>query len=155
MHDEIHHPMQHAPQDPATAPAAAVVAWDRADETGRPDIDALARELLACCARLGTADPRDGGDAAGVLVADVAAFKAQVRVLFDAESAALAGADAALRDALDAEQAEFEAFADEVVTAEHFDRQELARFARLWAIGHLRSAAQRLREAGGASSADR
>lgn len=155
MHDEIQPPMQHAPQAPATAPAATEVAWDRAEETGRPDIDALARDLMACCARLGMAGPLDGGDAAAALVADVAAFKAQVRVLFDAESAAMAGADAALRDAQAAEQAEFEAFADEVMTAEHFDRQELARFARLWAIGHLRSAAQRLRGAVGASTADR
>lgn len=128
--------------------------WDAACATGHPDIDAQARALRACCDRLGHAAPIEGSGPAAALASDIAAFKAQVRALFAAETVALAGADAALRDEQAAEQEEFEAFADEVLTATHFDRAELQRFARVWSLGHLRGAARRLRaaDAGGVAS---
>jgi hypothetical protein len=71
-------------------------------------------------------------------------FKAQVCALFDAEEASLANADEALRDEQFAEREEFEAFADEVLSATHFDGAEMQRFAEAWCTGHLRSAAARL-----------
>jgi hypothetical protein len=104
--------------------------------TGHPHIDAQARALQAGCARLADTPPLDQA---------VAAFKAQVRALFDAEEACLADADEALRDEQFAEREEFEAFADEVLSATHFDAAELQRFATAWSLGHLRSAAARLR----------
>ena len=103
--------------------------------TGQPDIDAQARALWACCARLSGAPPLD---------AAVADFKARVRALFDAEDARLAEADAARRDEQLAEREEFEAFADEVLSATRFDGAELRRFAEAWVVGHLHSAVERL-----------
>jgi hypothetical protein len=104
--------------------------------TGRPHIDEQASALQADCARLADAPSLDQA---------VAAFKAQVRALFDAEEACLADADEALRDEQSAEREEFEAFADEVLSATHFEAAELQRFASAWSMGHLRSAAARLR----------
>jgi hypothetical protein len=103
--------------------------------TGHPGIDAQARALWACCERLSGAPPLD---------AAVEDFKAQVRALFDAEDARLAEADDALRDEQLAEREEFEAFADEVLSATHFDGAELRRFAEAWCTGHLHGVAARL-----------
>ncbi len=103
--------------------------------TGHAVVDAQARALQACCASLADATP---------LAPAVEAFKAQVRALFDAEEACLADADEALRDAQQAEREEFEAFADEVLSAACFDGVELQRFAEAWCAGHLRSATARL-----------
>lgn len=134
----------------AGAPATAVnpPGWDPAFATGHAGVDAEARALLACCARLGQPAAATGADPAAALAADVDAFKAQVRKLFAAEAAGVAAADEALRNEQAAEAEEFDAFADEVVTATHFDRAELQRFATVWSIGHLREAAPRLRAAG-------
>jgi len=104
--------------------------------TGHPHIDAQARALQLGCARLADTLPLDQA---------LATFKAQVRALFDAEEACLANADEALRDEQFTEREEFEAFADEVLSATHFDAAELQRFATAWSLGHLRSAAARLR----------
>ncbi|MCU0922713.1 MAG: hypothetical protein MUF08_14435 [Burkholderiaceae bacterium] len=103
--------------------------------TGHVHVDDLARALQACSARLAEASP---------LEAALADFKAQVRALFDAEEACLVDADEALRDEQRAEREEFEAFADEVLSATHFDGAEMQRFAEAWCTGHLRSAAARL-----------
>jgi hypothetical protein len=103
--------------------------------TGHAVVDAHALGLQACCARLAGAPP---------LGPAVEAFKVQARALFDAEDACLAQADAALRDAQQAEREEFEAFADEVLSADFFDGAELQRFAAAWCAGHLHSAASRL-----------
>ena len=103
--------------------------------TGHALVDAQARALQACCARLAGAPPM--GPA-------VEAFKAQVRALFDAEDACLAQADEVLRDEQLAEREEFEAFANEVLSAAYFDGAELQRFAAAWCAGHLRSATARL-----------
>lgn len=103
--------------------------------TGHPGIDAQARALWASCERLSGAPPLD---------AAIESFKAQVRALFDAEDAGLAGADDLLRDEQRAEREEFEAFADEVLRAAHFDGAELRRFAEAWCTGHLHAAAARL-----------
>jgi hypothetical protein len=103
--------------------------------TGHALVDAQARALQACCARLAGTPP---------LGPAVEAFKAQVRALFDAEDACLAQADAALREAQVAEREEFEAFADEVLSVANFDGVELQRFAAAWCAGHLRSATARL-----------
>lgn len=80
--------------------------------------------------------------------ASLADFKAQVRALFAAEAEWLATAPEAVRDEQQAEAEEFEAFADEVLKAEFFDAAELRRFATAWTLGHLRSAAARLDDAG-------
>jgi hypothetical protein len=114
------------------------VPWDPAYETGHPDLDAQFHALLEICARLADHAPGAGLDEV------LAMFKAQVRALFRAEDERLSGADDDLRDEQLAEQEEFEAFADEVVTTTHFDPMELQRFATVWSIGHLRSAAARL-----------
>jgi hypothetical protein len=103
--------------------------------TGHAQVDAQLRALQACCERLAEALPLDPA---------IQAFKAQVRALFDAEDACLADADATLRDEQQAEREEFEAFADEVLSAAHFNGAELQRFATAWCSGHLRSAAARL-----------
>lgn len=103
--------------------------------TGHVHIDEQARALLDGCARLADTSPLDHA---------VAVFKAQVRALFDAEEVCLADGDEALRDEQSAEREEFEAFADEVLSATHFDAAELQRFATAWSLGHLRSAAARL-----------
>lgn len=103
--------------------------------TGRAQVDAQARVLQACCAQLAGAPALDEA---------VDAFKAQVRALFDAEDACLADADERLRDEQQAEREEFEAFADEVLSATHFDGTELQRFAMAWCLGHLHGAAARL-----------
>ena len=103
--------------------------------TGHAQVDAQLRALQACCANLAEAQP---------LGLAIEAFKAQVRALFDAEDACLADADAALPDEQLAERDEFEAFAEEVLSAAHFDGHELQRFATTWCSGHLRSAAARL-----------
>ena len=108
---------------------------DTLPTTGHPQVDAQALALRACCARLTSAPPLDRA---------IEAFKAQVRALFDAEDACLADADEALRDEQWAEREEFEAFADEVLSATHFDGAELQCFATAWCTGHLRSAAARL-----------
>jgi hypothetical protein len=104
--------------------------------TGHPGIDAQVRALWACCERLSGAPPLD---------AAVEDFKAKVRALFDAEDARLAEADDALRDEQRAEREEFEAIADEVLSAAHFDGAELQRFAQAWCAGHLHAAPARLR----------
>jgi hypothetical protein len=106
--------------------------------TGHPGIDAQACALWACCEGLSGAPPLD---------AAVEDFKAQVRALFDAEEACLAHADEALREEQFAEREEFEAFAEEVLSATHFDGAELRRFAEAWCTGHLHGAAARLRAA--------
>ena len=111
-------------------------ARDPLQTTGRAQIDELVRGLQARCAQVADTPPLDQA---------VAAFKAQVRALFDAEEACLAAADAALREEQFAEREEFEAFADEVLSAAHFDSVELQRFAMAWCAGHLHSAVARLR----------
>lgn len=111
-------------------------AEDTLPATGHPQVDEQARALQACCAKLADTPPLEQA---------VAGFKAQVRALFDAEEACLAAADEALRDEQQAEREEFEAFADDVLSATHFDGAELQRFASAWCIGHLRGAAARLR----------
>lgn len=103
--------------------------------TGHAQVDAQARALQACCAQLGAAPALDEA---------VESFKAQVRTLFDAEDACLADADERLRDEQRAEREEFEAFADEVLRATHFDGAELQRFAMAWCLGHLHGTAARL-----------
>jgi hypothetical protein len=108
---------------------------DEMPMTGHAAVDAQALALQASCAQLAGAPP---------LGPAVEAFKAQVRALFDAEDACLADADASLRDEQLAEREEFEAFADEVLSAAHFDGVELQRFAEAWCAGHLRSATARL-----------
>ncbi|MBN8491561.1 MAG: hypothetical protein J0M00_09080 [Burkholderiales bacterium] len=107
--------------------------------TGHAQVDAQLRALQACCASLAEAQPLDPA---------IEAFKAQVRALFDAEDTCLADADAALRDEQQAEREEFEAFADEVLSAAHFDGAELQRFATAWCLGHLHGTAGRLRQVG-------
>ncbi len=109
---------------------------DALPSTGYPQVDEQARALQACCARLADTPPLEQA---------VETFKAQVRALFAAEEACLSDADEALRDEQLAEREEFEAFADEVLSATHFDGAELQRFASAWCAGHLRSAAARLR----------
>lgn len=148
MPADMHPPATPQAKPPATAPRQALPgpAWNPAFATGDAAIDDQARALLACCARLGPAAATEDTDPAA-LAADVEAFKAQVRALLAAEASRLAAADEALRDEQAAEAEEFEAFADEVVTAAHFDRAELHRFATVWSIGHLRAATQRLRAA--------
>ena len=111
---------------------------DEMPMTGHATVDAQALALQASCAQLAGAPP---------LGPAVEAFKAQVRALFDAEDTCLADADAALRDAQQAEREEFEAFADEVLSAAYFDGVELQRFAAAWCLGHLRTAAARLQPA--------
>jgi hypothetical protein len=108
---------------------------DELPVTGHAAVDAQALALQSSCAQLAGAPP---------LGPAVEAFKAQVRALFDAEDACLADADAALRDEQLAEREEFEAFADEVLSAAYFDGVELQRFAEAWCLGHLRAAAARL-----------
>jgi hypothetical protein len=108
---------------------------DTLPQTGHPEIDARARALWACCERL---------SGAATLAAAVDDFKAEVRALFDAEDACLAEADDLQRDEQLAEREEFEAFADEVLSAAYFDGVELQRFAEAWCLGHLRAAAARL-----------
>ena len=108
---------------------------DEMPMTGHATVDAQALALQASCAQLAGAPP---------LGPAVEAFKAQVRALFDAEDTCLADADAALRDAQQAEREEFEAFADEVLSAAYFDGVELQRFAEAWCLGHLRAAVARL-----------
>ena len=108
---------------------------DEMPVTGHATVDAQALALQASCAQLAGAPP---------LRPAVEAFKAQVRALFDAEDACLANADEVLRDEQLAEREEFEAFADEVLSAAYFDGVELQRFAEAWCLGHLRAAVARL-----------
>jgi hypothetical protein len=107
---------------------------DEMPMTGHATVDAQALALQASCAQLAGAPP---------LGLAVEAFKAQVRALFDAEDACLADADEVLRDEQLAEREEFEAFADEVLSAAYFDGVELQRFAEAWCLGHLRAAVAR------------
>jgi hypothetical protein len=109
---------------------------DTSPITGHVHVDDRVRALQVCCARLAEASALDQA---------LVDFKAQVRALFDAEEACLADADEALRDEQLAEREEFEAFADEVLSAAHFDADELQRFATAWCTGHLCSTAARLR----------
>ncbi len=122
---------------PAVPCAEAV--WTASDATGDARIDAEHQALLAQCTRLADCCEVDatGFDEA------LSAFKAQARAHLQHEASRLDAGDSDAIEDHQAECEEFEAFAEEVVSTEFFDRVELQRFVTFWTRGHIRAASGR------------
>ncbi len=123
------------------------VLWEPDFSVGHERIDAQHQALLAQCRLL--ADHCEGSDAQAAGPLFDRAFE-QLKVLasehFKTEAELLA---ACAYPGLEDHQFEFEEFvylADEIATAENFDRLELQRFLTLWFVGHITGTARQLRD---------
>ncbi len=118
------------------------VQWEANFSLGQATLDAQHRAILEQCNAL--ADRLDAADEPGF----DACFK-ELMVLagdhFAAEDEALALRAYADIEDFRAECEEFDYLADEIITTENFDRDELQTFLGLWWSGHIAGAARRLR----------
>lgn len=111
-------------------------AWDPADASGHPALDAEHRALLSQCAALGFAPAFDDA---------LAQLTEAVRRHLDAEAGVLDALGDPQPDEHQGERDEFEMLVRDVATRQHFEPAELQRFLAVWCIGHVRGSATRLR----------
>lgn len=118
------------------------VQWEPRLGVGNETLDAQHQAILARCNAL--ADCLDA--------ADEARFDETFRELMDLARAHFAAEEALLAqhgygelDDYRSEREEFDYLAAEIITTEHFDRQELQTFLSLWWSGHILGSAARQR----------
>lgn len=118
------------------------VQWDPRFVVGNEAIDAQHKHFIAQCNAL--ADCLDEAGEAGERKFDqvFAALMASAREHFSAEEALLAAGGYPDLDDHRSEQEEYAFLADEIVTTENFDRDELQTFLALWWAGHIVGAAK-------------
>ncbi len=116
------------------------VPWEADFALGHELIDAQHQRLLALCNGLAA---HCGGDAQSQHNFDQGfeEIKALASEHFETEAALLAAAAYPDLEDLAFECDEFKYLADEIATAQNFDRLELQRFLALWWFGHIRGAA--------------
>ncbi|MEW6514869.1 MAG: hemerythrin domain-containing protein [Pseudomonadota bacterium] len=122
------------------------VQWDPRFSVGNEIIDAQHKHFLDQCN--GLADCLDaGGDACDQKFDQLfTALMAGARDHFAAEEARLAGHGYPDLEAHRNEQEEFAFLANEIVTTDNFDREELQTFLALWWVGHIMGAARGYRD---------
>ncbi|MCL2345609.1 MAG: hemerythrin family protein [Desulfobulbus sp.] len=124
---------------------SSLLQWDSRLSVGNETLDAQHRNLLAQCKTL--ADCLAGNDA-DEFHRLFATLIAASREHFAAEEALLAQSgypEADLEAHLD-ERDEFNYLADQIITAENFDPQELQDFLSLWWSGHILGSAKKQRD---------
>lgn len=121
--------------------------WTPDYNVGHEVIDAQHRGLLAQCDRLADLCPAAVDDA-GRQHFDQAVDQLMTlaRAHFATEAALLAELKSPDLDEYAFESDEFEYLANEIATAENFDRLELQRFFSLWWLGHIVGSAGAMRE---------
>lgn len=115
------------------------VDWNPHHSVGDATLDAQHQELLARCTALGDClAPPDTDPAADRRFDQAfAELMALARAHFATEESLLAAHGYTELDALRNEVEEFDFLADEIVTTENFDREELQSFLCLWWAGHV------------------
>lgn len=122
------------------------IPWQPDFSVGHALIDAQHRGLLAQCTLLAELCPAGPGEQAGRRFDEaLERLKALAREHFETEAALLAACGYPDLEDHRAECDEFEYLADEVATAENFDRLELQRFLALWCLGHITGTVSRQR----------
>ena len=130
--------------------------WEPDFSVGHERIDAQHQALLAQCRLL--ADHCEGSDAQAAAPQFDQAFE-QLKLLarehFETEAELLAACAYPGLEDHRFECEEFAYLADEIATAENFDRLELQRFLTLWFVGHIAGSARQQRDclAGGGAPA--
>ncbi|MDR2238916.1 MAG: hemerythrin family protein [Zoogloeaceae bacterium] len=116
--------------------------WEPGNSVGNATLDAQHQALLARCNLL--ADCLAIGGAAGERRFDeaFAELLALARQHFSTEETLLAQSGHAGLDVYRDECAEFDYLADDIITTENFDRDELQTFLALWWTGHILDAAK-------------
>lgn len=122
------------------------VQWDPRFSVGNAELDAQHKDFIDQCNAL--ADCLDeAGDARDQKFDQLfAALMASARTHFATEEALLAGCGYPDVEAHQHEQEEFAFLANEIVTTDNFDREELQTFLALWWAGHVMGAAQQYRD---------
>jgi hemerythrin-like metal-binding protein len=120
--------------------------WEPAFSVGHELIDNQHQDLLALCNRLADHCAAEAGDARDqAFDQDFDRLKALAQQHFEAESAWLTQHGyPALEEHLFAFD-ELDDLLQDIVTTEHFDREELQRFLSLWWLGHIAGTAPQLR----------
>ena len=124
------------------------VDWNPRHSVGDESLDAQHQEILARCNALGDclAEPDTDAEADRRFDQAFEELMALARAHFIAEEALLAANGYVELDALRNEVEEFDYLADEIVTTENFDRQELQTFLCLWWAGHVAGTASEHRD---------
>ena len=121
------------------------VQWDPRFSVGDEILDAQHKYFLEQCNALADCLVETGD--AGILKFDqlFAELMASAREHFSTEEALLVGHGYPELDDHRSVQEEFEFLADEIITTDNFDRDELQTFLALWWAGHVMSAASHYR----------
>ena len=124
------------------------VDWNPRHSVGEATLDAQHQEILARCTALGDclAAPDTDPEADRRFDQAFAELMALARAHFAAEEVLLSAKGYAGLDDLRYEVEEFDFLADEIVTTENFDRQELQSFLCLWWAGHVAGTAAEHRD---------
>jgi hemerythrin len=122
------------------------VNWDTRFSVGNATLDAQHKHFIDLCNAL--ADCLDAGGDARDQEFDrlFAKLMAGAREHFAAEEAILAGCGYPDLEAHRNEQEEFAFLANEIVTTDNFDREELQTFLALWWVGHVMGAVRGYRD---------
>lgn len=113
------------------------VQWDPRNSVGSEVLDAQHQALLAHCNALADCLAEAGPDGDEKFRRIFGELMARSREHFAAEEALLARAGYPDLEAHRHEREEFDYLAAEIVTTEHFDRDELQTFLALWWSGHI------------------
>jgi len=124
-----------------------LIEWDSRLSVGNETLDAQHQSLLAQCKALGECLAGTGPEAEREFQEMFTALMAASRAHFADEQALLARSGYP-EDELEAHRGEGDEFnylADEIITTENFDRQELQTFLSLWWSGHILGFAKKQR----------
>jgi len=122
------------------------IPWEPDFSVGHWLIDAQHRGLLSQCTLLADLCPSEPGeDAERRFDQALERLRALAREHFETEATLLSACGCPDLEDHRIECDEFEYLADEIATAENFDRLELQRFLALWCLGHITGSASRQR----------
>jgi len=124
---------------------ANLLQWNPRLSIGNETLDAQHRALLAHCQALADCLAEAGPEADARFRSTFDELMTLSREHFAAEEALLARSGYPELDTHRNEREEFDYLAAEIVTTEHFDKQELQTFLSLWWSGHILGSAGRQR----------
>ena len=119
--------------------------WDPRLSVGNETLDAQHRDLLAHCNALADCLADTGAEADKAFRRIFEELMALSREHFAAEEALLAKGGYPDLEELRHEREEFDYLAADIITTEHFDRDELQTFLALWWTGHILGSAGKQR----------